>query len=113
MSAQGGTIEARDDAAAWSGRRAVVLGRVALAALLLVAWKVGAEIAGPVYVADPVKVLQRIVADTLSGELIRHTLATLRLSAMGFALGCGFGIALPFGLRRLPRLTAAVEPTIM
>jgi NitT/TauT family transport system permease protein len=113
MSAQGGTINARDDAAAWSSRRAVVLGRLALAALLLLAWKLGAGVAGPVYVADPIEVLWRIVADTLSGELIRHTLVTLRLSAIGFALGCGFGIAVPFGLRRLPRLTAAVEPTIM
>jgi NitT/TauT family transport system permease protein len=113
MSAQDGTIEARDDAAPWSGRRAVVLGRLAVAALLLLAWKLGAGLAGPVYVADPIEVAQRIVADTLSGELIRHTLVTLRLSAIGFALGCGFGIALPFGLRRLPRLTAAVEPYIM
>jgi NitT/TauT family transport system permease protein len=113
MSAQGGTIEARDDAAPLSGQRAVVLGRIALAALLLLAWKLGADLAGPIYVADPIKVVQRIVADTLSGELIRHTLATLRLSAMGFALGCGFGIAVPFCLRRLPRLTAAVEPFIM
>jgi NitT/TauT family transport system permease protein len=113
MTARGGTIDARDDAAPWSGRRAVVAGRIALAALLLVAWKLGAGIAGPVYVADPVEVLRRIIADTLSGELIRHTLATLRLSGVGFALGCGFGIAVPFCLRRLPRLTAAVEPYIM
>src|SRR5262249_25306985 len=105
MSAQGGTIDARDDAAAWSGRRAVVLGRLALAALLLVIWKIGAGVAGPVYVADPIEVARRLVADTLSGELVGHTLATLRLSALGFALGCGFGVAVPFCLRRLPRLT--------
>src|SRR5262249_21292933 len=84
MSAQGGTIEARADAAPWSGRRAVVLGRLALAALLLLAWKLGATVAGPVYVADPIAVAQRIVADTLLGELICHTLATLRLSGLGF-----------------------------
>jgi NitT/TauT family transport system permease protein len=58
-------------------------------------------------------VLQRIVADTQSGMLLRHVGVTLRLSAIGFALGCGFGIALPFLLRPLPRLTAAVEPYIM
>ena len=56
---------------------------------------------------------QRIVADTLSGELIRHIYVTLRLSAIGFALGCASGVALPFLLRRMPRLTAAVEPYIM
>jgi NitT/TauT family transport system permease protein len=91
----------------------VTLGRVALAVLLIVAWKIGADAAGPLYVADPFKVFGRIVTDTLSGTLVRHTYVTLRLSAIGFALGCGFGVALPFALRRMPRLTAAVEPYIM
>ena len=49
----------------------------------------------------------------MSGTLIRHTYVTLRLSAIGFAIGCAAGIALPFILRRMPRLTAAVEPYIM
>ena len=94
-------------------RHAVTLGRVALAALLLLAWKISADVAGPLTVADPIKVFERIVADTLSGALVRDTYVTLRLSAIGFALGCGFGVALPFLLRRRPRLTAAVEPYIM
>jgi len=96
-----------------SRQHAVALGRAALGALLLLAWKLSADGAGPLYVADPIKVVQRIVADTLSGTLLRDTYVTLRLSAIGFALGCGLGIALPFLLRRLPRLTAAVEPYIM
>ena len=50
--------------------------------LLLVAWKLGADIAGPLYAADPFKVLQRIVSDTLSGSLLRHIYVTLRLSAL-------------------------------
>jgi ABC-type nitrate/sulfonate/bicarbonate transport system permease component len=80
---------------------------------LLLAWKVGADAAGALYVADPFKVFARIVADTQSGTLVRHTYVTLRLSAIGFALGCAAGIALPFVLRRMPLLTAAVEPYIM
>jgi NitT/TauT family transport system permease protein len=94
-------------------QHAVTAGRIALAALFLVAWKVGADTAGPVYVADPIKVFQRIFVDTRSGELIQHVYVTLRLSAIGFAIGCFFGVALPFVLRRLPRLTDAVEPYIM
>jgi NitT/TauT family transport system permease protein len=94
-------------------QHAVTLGRVALAVLLLLAWKLSADVAGPLTVADPIKVFERIAADTVSGTLIRDTTVTLRLSAIGFALGCGFGVALPFLLRRLPRLTAAVEPYIM
>ena len=94
-------------------RIAVTAGRLALACALLVAWKVGADVAGALYVADPLKVAARIVADTQSGELIRHVYVTLRLSVIGFAIGCGFGVALPFLLRRVPRLTAAIEPYIM
>jgi NitT/TauT family transport system permease protein len=97
---------------AWR-RYAVTGGRIALALLLLVAWKIGADAAGPLYLADPIKVVQRVVADTMSGALIRHTYVTLRLSAIGFAIGCAAGVALPFILRRMPRLTAAVEPYIM
>lgn len=97
----------------WWRRYRVGLGRVALAAVLLLAWKIGADAAGPLYAANPVQVLNRIMTDTLSGALIRNTYVTLRLAAIGFALGCAAGIALPFLLRRHVRLTAAVEPYIM
>jgi NitT/TauT family transport system permease protein len=94
-------------------RHAVTAGRIGLAALLLLAWKLGADAAGPIYAADPWQVFQRIAADTLNGSLIVHTYVTLRLAAIGFAIGCFFGVALPFVLRRMPRLTDAVEPYIM
>ena len=94
-------------------RHAIVLGRIGFAALLVLAWKIGADAAGPLYLADPIKVGQRIAADLASGALIRHAYVTLRLAAIGFAIGCTAGVALPFLLRRLPRLTAAIEPYIM
>jgi NitT/TauT family transport system permease protein len=97
----------------WSAQYAITAGRIGLAVALLVAWKLGADAAGPLYAADPIKVFQRIVDDTLSGSLLRHIYVTLRLSAIGFAIGCAFGVALPFLLRRMPRLTNAVEPYIM
>jgi NitT/TauT family transport system permease protein len=96
-----------------SGKYAIIAGRIGLAVALLGAWKLGADTAGPLYVADPGMVLQRIISDTLSGSLVRHVYVTLRLSAMGFAVGCAFGVALPFLLRRMPRLTNAVEPYIL
>ena len=87
---------------------------------------------GPIYAADPIKVMQRIVGDALpaslvgrfevlqwivgdggSGTLLWHIYVTLKLAAIGFAIGCVFGVALPFLLRRMPRLTSAVEPYIM
>jgi NitT/TauT family transport system permease protein len=92
---------------------AVALGRIGLALLLLGAWKIGADTAGTVYVADPVEVALRIVEDASTGALLRHVYVTLRLAMIGFAIGCFVGVALPFALRRLPRLTGAVEPYIM
>lgn len=94
-------------------QHAVTAGRIGLAVLLLIGWKVGADAAGPIYVADPILVFWRIVGDTTSGELLHHIYVTLRLSAIGFAIGCFFGVALPFVLRRMPRLTDAIEPYIM
>jgi NitT/TauT family transport system permease protein len=113
MSSQDTALELAGPAPIRGRQHLVTAGRIALALLLLGAWKVGADVAGPLYVADPVLVAQRIVEDTLSGSLVRHVYVTLRLSAIGFAIGCLFGVALPFVLRRLPRLTSAVEPYIM
>src|ERR1700741_5022420 len=74
---------------------AVILGRIGLALALLAAWKIGADRAGPLYVADPVKVAQRIVEDLSSGELLRHIYVTLRLATIGFAIGRVSRWALP------------------
>jgi NitT/TauT family transport system permease protein len=94
-------------------QHAVTLGRIALALLLLGAWKYGADRAGPLYVADPLQVAQRIYEDVQTGALLRHIYVTLRLAAIGFAIGCFLGVAMPFVLRRMPRLTNAIEPYIM
>jgi NitT/TauT family transport system permease protein len=113
MSTQGSVLELAEPSQIKWRQYAVTLGRIALALALLTAWKLGADAAGPLYAADPFKVLQRLGEDTASGVLVRHSYVTLRLAAIGFAIGCGFGIALPFVLRRLPRLNNAVEPYIM
>jgi NitT/TauT family transport system permease protein len=94
-------------------RYGVLAGRVLLIGALIVLWKIGADAAGPLYAADPIKVAQRIVADVQSGTLLRHIYVTMRLSLIGFAIGCACGVGLPFVLRRMPRVTAAVEPYIM
>jgi NitT/TauT family transport system permease protein len=91
----------------------VRVGQVALGLFLLWIWKWGAESAGEMFVAHPFKVWDRLVDITLSGELWKHTYATLRISAIGFAIGCFAGVALPFVLRRMPRFTDAIEPYIM
>jgi NitT/TauT family transport system permease protein len=113
MALQQSTLDTPDVAPTRWRRHAVTAGRIALAVLLVLAWKAGTEIAGPLYFADPLQVFTRIATDTASGVLLHHIAVTLRLSAIGFAIGCAAGVALPFLLRRLPRLTAAVEPYIM
>jgi NitT/TauT family transport system permease protein len=114
MSATQSTLDLAAEPAPIRWRQyAVTAGRVVLFLVLLAVWKIGADVAGPLYAADPVKVVQRIAEDAASGVLLRHIYVTVRLAGIGFAIGCFFGVALPFVLRRLPRLTAAIEPYIM
>ncbi len=56
-----------------------------------------------------------LAAGAISPSLSRRwaIAATLRVSALGFAIACILGVLLPFLLRRSPRLTEAVEPFIM
>jgi NitT/TauT family transport system permease protein len=48
-----------------------------------------------------------------SGKLFTDIVATMRISVIGFVIGCICGVGVPFLLRPLPRVTAAVEPFIM
>jgi NitT/TauT family transport system permease protein len=94
-------------------RHGVTICRIMLIVALVGLWKLGSDAAGPLYVADPFKVMHRIITDTQSGVLVRHVYVTLRLSLIGFAIGCAAGIVLPFILRLVPRISNAVEPYIM
>jgi NitT/TauT family transport system permease protein len=103
-----------DEAAAARTRRIIIRGgQVALAVGLLWIWKIGADTAGELFFADPFKVWDRLITIALSGELWMHTYETLRISVIGFVIGCFFGVVLPFVLRRMPRLTDAIEPYIL
>jgi len=108
-----GALEWSASERSWLRRHAVKLGQTGVAIGLVLLWHASAVSLGDVFVAAPLDVFKRVAADTWSGELLRHVYVTLRLSAIGFALGCAAGVALPFILRRSPRLTGAVEPYIM
>jgi NitT/TauT family transport system permease protein len=88
-------------------------GRLLLAAALLLAWEWGARSLGPLFFAPPLATAQRIVEMAGNGKLLTDIVATLRVSALGFVLGCIAGVGLPFLLRLSPRVTEAVEPFIM
>jgi NitT/TauT family transport system permease protein len=88
-------------------------GRLLLAAALLGAWEWGARAFGPLFFAPPLATAQRIVEMAGNGKLLTDTIATLRVSVLGFVIGCAAGVALPFLLRLSPRVTSAVEPFIL
>lgn len=91
----------------------VTAGRIALAVALLAAWEWGARAFGPLFFAPPLATAQRIVEMAMNGKLLTDTVATLRVSALGFVIGCVCGIGLPFLLRLSERATQAIEPFIM
>jgi len=96
-----------------SRKTIVVGGRIALAIALLLAWQWGAVEFGSIFFAYPADVVWRLVEITQSGELFQDIEATLRVSAIGFVLGCAGGVLLPFLLRRSPRWTQAIEPYVL
>ncbi len=96
-----------------SRKTIVVLGRIGLAIALLLGWQWGAMAFGSVFFAYPLDVLQRLGEITRSGELFEDIGATLRVSAIGFVLGCVAGVIVPFLLSRSPRWTEAIEPYVL
>ena len=88
-------------------------GRILLGLALLGAWEWGARAFGPLFFAPPLATAQRIVEMALNGKLLTDTIATLRVSALGFVIGCAVGVGLPFLLRLSERATQAIEPFIM
>jgi NitT/TauT family transport system permease protein len=88
-------------------------GQVLLGLALLGAWEWGARAFGPLFFAPPLATAGRIVEMAMNGKLLTDTIATLRVSALGFVIGCVCGIGLPFLLRLSERATQAIEPFIM
>ena len=83
-------------------------GRVALALALLAAWEWGARAFGTLFFAPPLATAQRIVEMAGNGKLLTDTVATLRVSIIGFIIGCIAGIGLPFLLRLSPRAASEI-----
>jgi NitT/TauT family transport system permease protein len=88
-------------------------GQILLGLALLGAWEWGARAFGPLFFAPPLATARRIVEMAMNGQLLTDTIATLRVSALGFVIGCVCGIGLPFLLRLSERATQAIEPFIM
>jgi NitT/TauT family transport system permease protein len=91
----------------------VIGGRILLALALLAAWEWAARALGPLFFAPPRATAERIMAMAASGQLVTDIVATMQVSAIGFAIGCACGVGLPFLLLPSPRAAAAIEPFIM
>lgn len=85
-------------------------GRVLVGLACLALWQAAHLALGAEWISSPADIAWRVAEIAASGALVRHTAATLGEAALGFVLGGGAGILLPFALRASPRLTAALDP---
>ena len=77
---------------------------------LLAIWQ-GLSLAfGTYWISSPWGVATRLVSGVLSGELLTHASYTLLEAAAGFLIGAIPAAALPLLLRRLPIVTAILDP---
>ena len=78
--------------------------------VLLALWQ-GLSLAfGTYWVGSPWGVVTRLANGAMSGEILRHASYTLLEAAAGFLIGALPAAALPFALRRLPIVTAILDP---
>jgi NitT/TauT family transport system permease protein len=77
---------------------------------LLAIWQALSFAFTPYWVGSPWGVATRLYAGVLSGEILRHASYTLLEAIAGFLLGAIPAAALPFALRRLPMVTAILDP---
>jgi NitT/TauT family transport system permease protein len=84
--------------------------QVLVLVVLLALWQ-GLSLAfGTYWVGSPWGVLTRLANGAMSGEILRHASYTLVEAAAGFLIGALPAAALPFALRRLPIVTAILDP---
>ncbi len=116
----GRAMSSADIASGFSESRAiprqwiVTGGRVLLGLALIAAWEMGRA-----QLPDRCSLRRRLRPRSGSGRWRRAASSSptpsrrLRVSALGFVIGCACGIGLPFLLRLSERLTQAIEPFIL
>ncbi|WP_374632163.1 ABC transporter permease [Ferrovibrio sp.] len=91
----------------------ITTGRILLGLALLACWEWGHRVAGNLFVASPMEVVQRLREIVEDGSLWGHAASTLWITALGFAIGFFFGVLLPFLLDQSERATKAIEPAVL
>jgi ABC-type nitrate/sulfonate/bicarbonate transport system permease component len=87
--------------------------QVLVMVLLLAIWQVLSLAFGTYWIGSPWGVATRLASGVASGEILRHASYTLLEATAGFLIGALPAAALPFALRRLPILTAILDPFMM
>lgn len=84
--------------------------QVLVMVVLLAIWQ-GLSLAfGTYWIGSPWGVATRLASGVLNGEILRHASYTLLEAVAGFFIGALPAAALPFALRRLPIVTAILDP---
>jgi NitT/TauT family transport system permease protein len=81
--------------------------------VLIAVWQILSMTLGVYWVGSPWGVLSRFVTGVLGGDLLTHASYTFVEAAVGFVLGAIPAILLPFLLRRLPMVTAILDPVMV
>jgi len=78
--------------------------------VLLAVWQGLSIVFGAYWIGSPSGVATRLAGGVVNGEILRHASYTLLEAAVGFLIGALPAAALPFALRRLPIVTAILDP---
>jgi NitT/TauT family transport system permease protein len=93
-----------------SGRVMSRIDQMLVLVVLFGVWQVLSMWLGTYWIGSPWGVVTRFVAGVMNGSLLQHASFTLIEAAAGFVIGAIPAIVLPFLLRRLPIVTAILDP---
>ena len=95
--------------------RRVWIARLALTAVLLLAWEgsVRTGLINPFWISAPSLIADQALALLRSGDLLPHVGETLLEMALGLAAGCAVGIPVGVVLGALPPVRRVVEPYLI
>jgi NitT/TauT family transport system permease protein len=84
--------------------------QVIVMVVMLAIWQGLSAAFGTYWIGSPWGVAARLASGVVSGEILRHASYTLLEATAGFLIGALPAAALPFALRRLPIVTAILDP---
>jgi NitT/TauT family transport system permease protein len=84
--------------------------QVLVLAVLFGAWQVLSLALGTYWIGSPLGVVTRLWNGAVYGDLLQHASYTAMEAVAGFVIGAIPAAALPFALRRMPIITAILDP---